>query len=471
MLLENQATFFRKPSFWIVVSLVLSLLSYYIPPLNDTLLVTKMGNLPLLLVANVVFITSAVLMVARAEFDLKTHAWAVVFFILCLGIMYHFHSNGLEPNMKWARHWFLQAETAFEGRLDIGPALGIYSDSAQRDGRGYLAYPIGSALLPIMFSKGIKIGIAFLAVLSCYLYAYLYRSIFKSRDKEFDVFFICSMVLFFLVQSSGTYYPLPFIGFSIFVPVAFLYLTGFVKNGGTQDLVISCFYFFLVSLFRAEGLIFFAAVVAAVFSKVRTKQFLPHQAMVLLAGSFSAYIFLLQNKLKWNDPFNSGIGFNPAIIQGPTFKPIQISFLEERFRQFFLEVPSLDAPYFQLQGSEPGGYLFFKYPYLAFFLLLIFFKAIAPNNNSAFKKGLSFLKENCAAFLVMMSGLSGLLIFLMTFGTSQKYHSVFVPLLSLTPLFVVPKKWYFRYPLHLLTLVLNLSLYYAFYFYYGKDQT
>lgn len=429
----------------------------------------------------------------------EVHYFAIGYIILNFVIM-HFSTNGFFLQPDFGRHWILQADALFHGSISLGSLNdlgGVVIDTAIKDGFDYLPYPIGGAIFSIVFIGYFKIASVFLYTIICYLFVYLAKYVGRVRTELVDIFIICGIIFLLPIQMSGTFYPISQTGVSIFIALTFICFTKYQKEKNELFLVIGTFLIFLGSLFRFEIMVCLIIPFSLMFyyygfnfkKFLRSKVFLTNVILSL----FSGFVFCIQNYLKFDDPFNSGIGYN-HMINDPTMKGLSTKFFPERFIDFFVDLPFLDfsGPIYKIlsfpfQGSEPGGYFFVRYPYAVLFIIISLLNLIIYINQRKQFKAI-FLKSTISKLISkkyiipvfskdyftksitpFFGGLILMGIFLFGFNTSPRYHAIFVPLFAVSFFFYYPKRTLFRLIMLTITIIVNASIYMNFFYVYPNQ--
>lgn len=346
----------------------------------------------------------------------------IIFFIFVVLWFYH-QDHILSMHPAFGRHFFFLLNSMIQDySLSLGDIAvnGLFYDALVFEGKGFMPPNTGGVLFSLFFGSELyKLGFLLLSFVIVSNYYSIYQSIYPSKilKKNENVFIsLIIFVLLPLVILSGTFYTASNFGAGLFVSFA-LKEIAVNKNISikTNTLLL------IATLFRFEVILIFFLLLVTHY-----KYFMRIIPFFLL----SITLFLLSNYIKFNDLFQSGIGFNHN-INNPDFKPSSFKFLlnnhfgDSNLKGFFFKLPDLTNNIknlylnFPYTGSEPGGYFLIKYlPILLGFFIFI-------------KQPIFYLKSNFNIFNIFI-GLSGFILisfYLVSFNTSPKYDILFAPLL------------------------------------------
>lgn len=337
-------------------------------------------------------------------------------------------------------HWLIASRALFEPTLNLGP--NVLLDAAWYQNQASLPYGLGASFVPLIFGEGLKLSIPVLIVGSLYLLARLGKLVAVSNGRQAQgkievpilIVALSAPVYFVALVTSGAYYPYPILGASFIMTLALLFFVDAASSKRIKTFYAACVAIFGASLFRTEVLLILP-VVFLLFVRHESRAKIARWMTGTFAIGFAA--FISQAWIKYDDPFQSGIGWNVG-IQDPTFKAFSLEYLRFNLTNFFLRVPGVrsDFPWFLNYrftwpvGSEPGGYLTFKYPWL-----LILGGVVLASLGSIIKKlSLRTTQSNESAsrhFSHLVPGLAATVLiafYLCSFTSSPKYEMLFVPL-------------------------------------------
>ena len=131
------------------------------------------------------------------------------------------------------------------------------------------------------------------------------------------------------VALSGTFYPYPLLGSTVFTGLAILTCLEFANTRINGKLIQCALVVFLASLFRFESIAVVIPIVAyLVFVLRRLLILAPIWFSIILSTSAG----LVQNKIKFDNPFQSGVGWNIG-IQDPSFKIWSIDYFKPNVKR------------------------------------------------------------------------------------------------------------------------------------------
>ena len=423
----------------IVVSLIVgSLMSAYLIntyQMPSELLV--LNQPPRYLLPLVAFISTSIIVSVRGKIQTRS-VDAVALGAGVTSLVYMSQMNhGIQLTPISGPHWVISARALLGGSLSLGNVQ--LFDVAWYEGHAFAPYGIGTSLLTIFFAEWLKLAIPVLIVAAIYIYVRISIIVWdiSSGLGSLAVFLLAPFMS--AIALSGTFYPYPILGSTVFIGLAILSCLDFANTKTNGKLIQCALCIFLASLFRFEAIVIAIPIVAYlvfIFRRIIT------MAPIWLSIIGSTTAALVQNKIKFDDPFQGGIGWNNG-IQDPEFKTWSVSNFVPNAKNYFFSLPDVSLMFpqrfvfpFTCPGcSEPGGYLAVKYPFVFLALMVVFVVFV-------FGRYLTDKSENglkARGLLIFFAGMGTLFSYLFVFASSPKYEMLYMPLLIVLALPMVKR--------------------------------
>ena len=423
----------------IVVSLIVgSLMSAYLIntyQMPSELLV--LNQPPRQLLPLVAFISTSIIVSVRGNVQTRS-VDAVALGAGVISLVYMSQMNyGLQLTPGGGPHWVISARALLGGSLSLGDVQ--LFDVAWYNGHAFVPYGIGTSLMTIFFAEWLKLAIPVLIVAAIYIYVRISTIVWGISSGLGSIALFLFAPFMSAVALSGTFYPYPILGSTVFIGLAILSCLEFANSKTNRKLIQCALFIFLASLFRFEAIVVAVPIVAyLVFVLRRVITIAPIWLSIILSTAAA----LTQNKIKFDDPFQGGIGWNNG-IQDPKFKTWSVSHFIPNVNNYFFSIPDVSLsfphrfrfPFTCPRCSEPGGYLTVKYPFIFLALLMIF--AVFVFGRFLNYEIDKFLKVRVS--LVFLAGIGTLFSYLFVFASSPKYEMLYMPLLIVLALPMVKR--------------------------------